>query len=134
MVSHYGLRTNKIEFSFFANTLKRSKYQINNNEHICLLGEEANAKAMSNTATNIKCSFRKIYVNEGASAFFKGALCRMIVIAPLFGIAQVIFPAFSTLFISRIFNIISHILVSFSAFVLLFCDFSAFFPRNICIM
>ena len=89
--------------------------------------------SMSNTATNINCSFRKIYVNEGASAFFKGALCRMIVIAPLFGIAQVIFPAFSTLFISRIFNIIrafstlSHTLsVPFSAFVLLFCDFHNF--------
>ncbi|XP_071943386.1 mitochondrial glutamate carrier 1-like isoform X2 [Antedon mediterranea] len=30
----------------------------------------------------------KIYKNEGLSAFFKGASCRMLVIAPLFGIAQ----------------------------------------------
>ncbi|XP_033101880.1 mitochondrial glutamate carrier 1-like isoform X2 [Anneissia japonica] len=30
----------------------------------------------------------KIYKNEGVSAFFKGASCRMLVIAPLFGIAQ----------------------------------------------
>jgi len=34
---------------------------------------------------------RKILRNEGPSAFFKGALCRMIVIAPLFGIAQMVY-------------------------------------------
>ena len=28
---------------------------------------------------------------EGPTAFFKGALCRMIVIAPLFGIAQMVY-------------------------------------------
>jgi len=33
----------------------------------------------------------KIYANEGPSAFFKGAGCRMIVIAPLFGIAQTVY-------------------------------------------
>ena len=33
--------------------------------------------------------FRKILKHEGPTAFLKGALCRMIVIAPLFGIAQV---------------------------------------------
>ena len=30
-------------------------------------------------------------MNEGPSAFLKGALCRMIVIAPLFGIAQMVY-------------------------------------------
>lgn len=34
---------------------------------------------------------RKIMKNEGPSAFFKGAACRMIVIAPLFGIAQTVY-------------------------------------------
>lgn len=28
---------------------------------------------------------------EGPTAFFKGGLCRMIVIAPLFGIAQMVY-------------------------------------------
>ena len=75
---------------------------------------------MSNYATNF--AFRKIYVNEGASAFFKGALCRMIVIAPLFGIAQVMVRAFAILF--RAFSVL------FSAFVLLFCKFSYFFLQE----
>ena len=34
---------------------------------------------------------RKIYRNEGMSAFFKGALTRAIVVAPLFGIAQMVY-------------------------------------------
>lgn len=34
---------------------------------------------------------RKIYKNEGGSAFFKGAIPRMIVVAPLFGIAQMVY-------------------------------------------
>ena len=34
---------------------------------------------------------KKIYRNEGASAFFKGALTRAIVVAPLFGIAQMVY-------------------------------------------
>ena len=33
----------------------------------------------------------KIYKNEGIPAFFKGAVPRMIVVAPLFGIAQMIY-------------------------------------------
>ncbi|XP_065334486.1 mitochondrial glutamate carrier 1-like isoform X2 [Cloeon dipterum] len=36
-------------------------------------------------------AFGKIMKNEGPSAFFKGAACRMIVIAPLFGIAQTVY-------------------------------------------
>jgi len=35
--------------------------------------------------------FRKIYKSEGPTAFFKGAACRMMVVAPLFGIAQVVY-------------------------------------------
>lgn len=34
---------------------------------------------------------KKTFVNEGPKAFFKGGLCRMIVIAPLFGIAQMVY-------------------------------------------
>ncbi|XP_055619882.1 mitochondrial glutamate carrier 1-like [Toxorhynchites rutilus septentrionalis] len=34
---------------------------------------------------------RKTLTNEGPQAFFKGGLCRMIVIAPLFGIAQMVY-------------------------------------------
>ncbi|KAG8438815.1 hypothetical protein GDO86_005127 [Hymenochirus boettgeri] len=34
---------------------------------------------------------RKIWKNEGPSAFMKGACCRALVIAPLFGIAQVVY-------------------------------------------
>lgn len=36
-------------------------------------------------------SCRKTLVNEGPVAFFKGGACRMIVIAPLFGIAQTVY-------------------------------------------
>ncbi|KAF4533466.1 hypothetical protein B566_EDAN001195 [Ephemera danica] len=36
-------------------------------------------------------AFGKIMKNEGITAFFKGAACRMIVIAPLFGIAQTVY-------------------------------------------
>lgn len=35
--------------------------------------------------------FRKILRNEGPAAFLKGAYCRALVIAPLFGIAQVVY-------------------------------------------
>ncbi|XP_014614980.1 PREDICTED: mitochondrial glutamate carrier 1-like [Polistes canadensis] len=34
---------------------------------------------------------KKTLVNEGPTAFFKGGACRMIVIAPLFGIAQTVY-------------------------------------------
>lgn len=36
-------------------------------------------------------AFQQIYHREGIKAFFKGAGCRMIVIAPLFGIAQTVY-------------------------------------------
>ncbi|KAG8196888.1 hypothetical protein JTE90_027597 [Oedothorax gibbosus] len=43
------------------------------------------------TYTGIIDAFTKIMKNEGPLAFFKGAGCRMIVIAPLFGIAQTVY-------------------------------------------
>lgn len=41
--------------------------------------------------TNLKLNCSKTLKNEGPLAFFKGGACRMIVIAPLFGIAQTIY-------------------------------------------
>lgn len=35
--------------------------------------------------------YSKTLKNEGPTAFFRGGLCRMIVIAPLFGIAQMVY-------------------------------------------
>lgn len=43
------------------------------------------------TYSGIIDCFRKVYTNEGPKAFFKGALCRILVIAPLFGIAQTVY-------------------------------------------
>lgn len=43
------------------------------------------------TYSGIPDAFRKILKHEGPTAFLKGALCRMIVIAPLFGIAQMVY-------------------------------------------
>jgi len=50
-----------------------------------------NKGAGDETYSGVVDAFRKILKNEGPSAFFKGALCRMIVIAPLFGIAQMVY-------------------------------------------
>lgn len=41
--------------------------------------------------TGVVDCFRKVMVNEGPKAFFKGAFCRILVIAPLFGIAQTVY-------------------------------------------
>ncbi|VDO29998.1 unnamed protein product [Brugia timori] len=38
-----------------------------------------------------KCFSRKILRHEGPRALFKGAVCRMLVMAPLFGIAQMVY-------------------------------------------
>ncbi|KAL4233172.1 hypothetical protein ACF0H5_007856 [Mactra antiquata] len=43
------------------------------------------------TYKSIPDCFRKVYSKEGPKAFFKGALCRILVIAPLFGIAQTVY-------------------------------------------
>jgi len=50
-----------------------------------------NKGAGDESYNGIADAFKKILKNEGPSAFFKGALCRMIVIAPLFGIAQMVY-------------------------------------------
>lgn len=50
-----------------------------------------NKGASEETYSGIADAFKKIYTKEGPTAFFKGALCRMIVIAPLFGIAQMVY-------------------------------------------
>lgn len=43
------------------------------------------------TYTGITDAFTRILKEEGVKAFFKGASCRMIVMAPLFGIAQTVY-------------------------------------------
>lgn len=48
-------------------------------------------RSASSLTTTLSLNFRKIIKNEGPKAFFKGAGCRMIVIAPLFGIAQTVY-------------------------------------------
>jgi len=50
-----------------------------------------NKGAADTSYDGIRDAFVKIFRQEGPSAFFKGALCRMIVIAPLFGIAQMVY-------------------------------------------
>ena len=50
-----------------------------------------NKGASEESYNGIFDAFKKILKNEGPSAFFKGALCRVIVIAPLFGIAQMVY-------------------------------------------
>lgn len=52
-----------------------------------LLNKGANEASYNGIAD----AFVKIFRNEGPKAFLKGALCRMIVIAPLFGIAQMVY-------------------------------------------
>lgn len=46
-------------------------------------------QGLSNSALYSLC--RKILKKEGPRAFLKGASCRALVIAPLFGIAQVVY-------------------------------------------
>ena len=50
-----------------------------------------NKGASDQTYNGIVDAFTKIFKQEGPKAFFKGGLCRMIVIAPLFGIAQMVY-------------------------------------------
>lgn len=50
-----------------------------------------NKGATERSYNGIADAFTSILKNEGPTAFFKGALCRMIVIAPLFGIAQMVY-------------------------------------------
>ncbi|KAJ6219873.1 hypothetical protein RDWZM_005685 [Blomia tropicalis] len=41
--------------------------------------------------SGVRDAFFRIFRDEGYKAFFKGAMCRMMVIAPLFGIAQTVY-------------------------------------------
>lgn len=50
-----------------------------------------NKGASEQSYNGIADAFKTIFKKEGPTAFFKGALCRMIVIAPLFGIAQMVY-------------------------------------------
>ena len=50
-----------------------------------------NKGASEKSYNGVADAFKSILKNEGPTAFFKGALCRMIVIAPLFGIAQMVY-------------------------------------------
>lgn len=43
------------------------------------------------SSTSLSSFYSTIMKNEGPRAFFKGGACRMIVIAPLFGIAQMVY-------------------------------------------
>ncbi|XP_036390639.1 mitochondrial glutamate carrier 1-like [Megalops cyprinoides] len=47
--------------------------------------------SQEDTYTGVTDCIRKILQREGPSAFLKGAYCRALVIAPLFGIAQVVY-------------------------------------------
>ncbi|KAJ8002468.1 hypothetical protein DPEC_G00159230 [Dallia pectoralis] len=53
--------------------------------------QSLNRAAAEDTYSGVTDCIRKILKNEGPSAFLKGAYCRALVIAPLFGIAQVIY-------------------------------------------
>jgi solute carrier family 25 glutamate transporter 18/22 len=50
-----------------------------------------NKGASDQSYNGIADAFTKIFKQEGITAFFRGGLCRMIVIAPLFGIAQMVY-------------------------------------------
>lgn len=52
-----------------------------------LINKDAGAQSYN----GILDAFTKILKQEGITAFFRGGLCRMIVIAPLFGIAQMVY-------------------------------------------
>uniref|UniRef100_A0A8C3AC85 Mitochondrial glutamate carrier 1 n=1 Tax=Cyclopterus lumpus TaxID=8103 RepID=A0A8C3AC85_CYCLU len=53
--------------------------------------QSLNRGSTEDTYSGVTDCIRKIMQNEGPSAFLKGAYCRALVIAPLFGIAQVIY-------------------------------------------
>ncbi|XP_034443536.1 mitochondrial glutamate carrier 1 [Hippoglossus hippoglossus] len=53
--------------------------------------QSLNRGSTEDTYSGVTDCIRKILHNEGPSAFLKGAYCRALVIAPLFGIAQVIY-------------------------------------------
>ena len=73
------------------------------------------------TYTGIGNAFVRIYQNEGILAFFKGAGCRIMVISPLFGIAQTVYylgVAEKLLGIPRIIVSLSISLIMLSLFII----------------
>lgn len=58
--------------------------------HYCGQGHLLSRKRWTSLLPNLRAFFlpRKLWIQEGPSAFMKGAGCRALVIAPLFGIAQ----------------------------------------------
>uniref|UniRef100_A0A8C6KVV4 Mitochondrial glutamate carrier 1 n=1 Tax=Nothobranchius furzeri TaxID=105023 RepID=A0A8C6KVV4_NOTFU len=53
--------------------------------------QSLNRASTEDTYSGVTDCIRKIMRNEGPAAFLKGAYCRALVIAPLFGIAQVVY-------------------------------------------
>ncbi|XP_029378499.1 mitochondrial glutamate carrier 1 isoform X1 [Echeneis naucrates] len=53
--------------------------------------QSLNRGSTEDTYSGVTDCIRKILRNEGPTAFLKGAYCRALVIAPLFGIAQVVY-------------------------------------------
>uniref|UniRef100_A0A674NWC1 Solute carrier family 25 member 22a n=1 Tax=Takifugu rubripes TaxID=31033 RepID=A0A674NWC1_TAKRU len=53
--------------------------------------QSLNRGSTEDTYSGVTDCIRKILRNEGPAAFLKGAYCRALVIAPLFGIAQVVY-------------------------------------------
>lgn len=68
-------------------------------ESLIALREYLHGYRMTHSVHRVQCTMfkrmrqrcRKTYRNEGVRAFFKGGACRVMVIAPLFGIAQVVY-------------------------------------------
>ena len=56
-----------------------------------MLRPSVSGESLSPDSTPCCVSSRRIVSREGPSAFLKGATCRALVIAPLFGIAQGIY-------------------------------------------
>lgn len=49
---------------------------------------ESCSDVLTSSGTCLFLTCRKVWIHEGPAAFMKGAGCRALVIAPLFGIAQ----------------------------------------------
>lgn len=58
---------------------------------LCVCISPGSCDVCVSSINNFYLHFSKIMRNEGPSAFLKGAYCRALVIAPLFGIAQVVY-------------------------------------------
>lgn len=62
--------------------------------YFCLIPRDTvagNVKFSFKLSIKFICIFSTTLKREGVTAFFKGGACRMMVIAPLFGIAQTVY-------------------------------------------